>query len=539
MNWSYPILAFFIVFIIGFGLVNVLKEDVMVAPWAAKGAEEGRLFAHTKNVTRLTNAGPADLHAHIKEAIPYKETQTAEEAPSEDNWMEFVTKSIQVNPDARHVVILPAGGKEALQWALPAVYYAFYYGSPVAFAENGQLRGPGADHSELPAYLIGPEDLLPNAAGDVFATTERITANNPHEMAVQFAEYRNEDDEFGWGRTYDRRNGYFHYVVTTPDDVLNGLAALPYARSNNASLLYANEDGSVSAPLERYMWTQRAEWMVTPSEGPFRHFWIVSNRISYPAAARMDFSIEKAEYASMGAVGLGPTESLLSIFVFWGIASALFVWIHGMYCLPMVILPVKIAWALSSLVLPILGPILYINAYRRPTWTEEGGYRWLRTHAQQSAAATAMGFGYGATLMIAIGFLMVWFGFPIFFGEWMGGSQSWLGAGMPIMMFLMWALSILVAFLLVQYPMKKSMMKMPKAKLRKMAFSTTFFSMTAVSLGMMTMTWYMLMDRIRMMPKEDDLLWFCVLFLASMIGFLVAWPLNWIMIRNQLKPGNV
>lgn len=542
MKWTYPIVAFFIVLVIGFGLVNLIKEDLEVAPWAGKTAEEGRLFAHTKNTTRLVSAGPADLHKYLKTAIPYPEASTASMAPSEENWEDFFRQSLKPNPSARHVVLVPGGSMEALQWALPALYYAFYYGSPVIFVRDGSLSESVERYRNVKAYLIGPEELLPDAAGEGFADWERITEATPHELAVELAKYRDELTEFGWGRPNDRQDGYFHFVVTTPQDALFGLAALPYARTNNASLLYAGEDGGLPAVLDPYIFANRTPWYVTPSEGPFRHFWLVSNRISYAAQSRMDFAVEKAEYASMGAVALGDMEALLLLLVIWGVASAIFVWVHATYTLPMVKVAVKIAWGLASLVLPIVGPALYLNSYRRPTWkTPEGEWRWLRPHSLQSATATVMGFGYGATLMIAIGFLFVWFGFPLFFPDWLEGSAFfWIGSGMPIMMFFMYVLAVFTAWLLAQYPMKKAMMPgMPRKKLYKMALITTAISMLAVSLGMMSGTWFMLMSKLPMMPKEDDTLWFGSIWLATFFGFFVAWPLNWLMIRKQLKPGNV
>ena len=541
MKWTYPLVAFVIVTIIGFGLVNLIKEDLEVAPWTEKGAEEGRLIAHTKNATRLVSAGPADLHSYLKTAVPYPQTATASFAPEEDNWEDFFRKSLKVQEQPRHVVVLPGGSEEALQWALPAMYYAFYNGSPAVFARDGALAEPAGKYSQLKAYLIGPDELVPDQLGEKFADWERLTAGSPHKLAVKLAEYRDEDTEFGWGRTRDRYEGYFNYVVTTPHDALMGLAALSYAKSNNASLLYANEDGSLPAALDRYAFSQRADWFVTPSEGPFRHFWLVSNRISYAAQSRLDFSVEKAEYPSMGPIALGDTEALLLLFVIWGVASAIFVWVHATYTLAMVKPPVKIGWALTSLLVPVLGPILYLQAYRRPTWrNSEGELRWLRSHSLQSATATAMGFGYGAPLMVAIGFLFVWYGFPIFFGEWISGFIFWLGAGMPIMMIGMYVFAVLIAWLLVQYPMKQAMMPgMSNSMVRKMALVTTALSMLAVSLGMMSGTWYLLMEHVSMMPKEDDVLWFGSLWLASLAGFLVAWPLNWLMIRKQLKPGNV
>ena len=539
MRWPYFTLAGVVILILGFGLTNLIKEDLEVAPWT-NTASEGRLMGHTKNVTRMLQPDPAALHEYLTEAINYRGVKLATQAPTQDNWTAFVQESITVKPRAKHVLLLPAAGEEALQWSLPALYYAYYYGSPVIFVTDGQADESNLQrYQNLPAYLIGPEELVPDAVGEPFARTERMVGRNLADHAVRLAEYRDEATEFGWGRPADRQTGYFHYVVTTPQDALMGLTALPFARSNNASLLYVGNDGSVPASTDRYAWTQRADWFQTPAEGPFRHFWVVSPTLSYAGQSRLDFSVEKAEYASLGPVALGYMEGLMIMFIALGIASAIFVGVHAANTLPMVGVPMKIAWTMSALVLPIIGALLYITAYRRPAYrTDDGTWHWLRPQNIQSAAATVMGFGYGAPLMIAIGFLFVWFGFPLFYSEWLSGFVYWLGAGMPIMMIGMFMLSILTAWLLAQYPMKKMMMAMPKKKAAWMSFKTTFLSMSAVSLGMMTLTWWMMMNHIPMMPKEDDILWFGVLWIASFLGFMIAWPFNWFMIRGQLKPGN-
>ena len=540
MKLTYPILTLLIIFIIGFGLINLIKESLEIAPQVKEGAEKGRLLAHTKNVTRLVHENASALHEYLQTAIPYPEAKTAGTAPSADNWPDFFLQSQKLNSNPRHVVIVPGGGPEELQWAVPALFYAYYYGSPVLFYAEDQLSGTINDNN-LKAYIIGPKNFLPKEIENQFEESEHITAGSPQLLAIKLAKFRDEETEFGWGRDAGRKNGYLHFVVTVPNDALMGLAALPYARSNNATLLYAENNGGISGALDAYAFSQRPDWFVTPSEGPFRHFWIVSDRISYATQGRLDFAVEKAEYASMGPVALGDTEVLLLILIIWGIASALFVWIHSLYTLPMVKMPVKIGWVLGSLLLPVLGPVLYINAYRRPSIkTEKGEWQWIRTHNQQSAAATIMSFGYGATMMIAVGFLFVWFGFPLVFGEWIEGPFFWLGAGMNIMMIAMYIIPVLLAWRFIQYPMKKMMMpQMSNKQASKMAFITAALSMLAVSIGMMTSAWLLLMEKFPMMPAEDDVLWFGSMWLASFIGFLVAWPLNWIMIRKHLKPGNL
>lgn len=537
IRWSYPVLALFIFIVIGFGLILTVMEGVETAGLVNPdhNPEEGRLVSHMKNTTFVSGTA-AEIHGKMKEAILYPEAQTADSAPTAQNWKEFVKSSITTNQESRHAIILPSGNAEALQWALPAIFYAKYFGSPVVFAD--EIEGSNSLLENRKVYVIGPDELLSSSDLGINRNCERITARNPAALAVKIARYRDTKSEFGWGRGRDRRTGYFQYVMATPSGAIDALAALPLAKSNGATILYTDEKGGLPAITDAYIWSQRADWFVTPSEGPFRHFWVVSPSMSYKAQSRMDFSVEKSEYPTLGAVALGPLEALVIIFIFLGIAGGLFILVHSSYTLPMVPIPVKIAWTMGAMVLPVLGLILYFNAYRRPFYEEDGMMRWLRPQNIQSASATMMGFGYGAPLMIAIGYLLAYFGFPIFFSEALNDSVFWLGAGMPVMMMIMYFGAIIVAALMVHYPMKETMMEMKDSMLIKQSFGMTFISMTLVSLGMMTFTWWFMMTHLPMMPAEDDILWFGTLWIASFTGFIVAWPFNWIMIRKEIKHGN-
>ncbi|MGY5849672.1 DUF4396 domain-containing protein [Salegentibacter sp. F14] len=537
IRWSYPVLALFIFIVIGFGLILTLMEGVETAGLVKPdhNPEKGRLISHLKNTTHVSGSA-AEIHEKIKEAVPYSEAQTADFVPTPENWKEFVQSSITVNPDSKHVIILPSGTVEALEWALPAIFYAKYYGSPIIFADDIGNNGDLLKNRKV--FVIGPKKLLSTSDLGSVKDYERITANNPAALAVKMARYRDNKTEFGWGRTGGRKTGYFQFLMATPSRAIDALAALALAKSNGATVLYTDEKGGLPAITDTYIWSQRADWFVTPSEGPFRHFWVVTSGMSYKAQSRMDFSVEKSEYPTLGPVALGPLEVLVIIFIFLGIAGGLFIMVHSSYTLQMVSIPVKIAWTMGAMVLPVLGVILYLNAYRRPYYKEDGMMRWLRPQNIQSASATMMGFGYGAPLMIAIGYLLAYFGFPIFYSEGISEGVFWLGAGMPVMMIIMYLGAIIVAALMVHYPMKETMMEMKDSLLIKQSFKMTFISMTMVSLGMMTFTWWFMMTHLPMMPAEDDILWFGTLWIASFTGFVVAWPFNWLMIRKEIKHGN-
>lgn len=537
LRWTYPVLAVFILIVIGLGLGLTLKEGIEVASFVKpnQDPERGRLMMHMKNVTRISGS-VQQIHDNLKDVIPYETARTADYVPEAANWKEFVKNSVTIDSTAKHVIIIPSIGEEALAWALPAVFYAKYNNSPLVFAD--ELAANRNLLQGRKAFLIGPKGLLSDADLEGLEDYERISASTPADLAVKISRYRDNETGFGWGRQYHRRTGYFQYVVTTPFEALQGLAALPLAGSNAAAVLYANEQGGLPGITDAYMWSQRSDWFVTPSEGPFRHFWVVSERLSYAAQGRMDFSIEKASYPDMGHVALGPLEAAIIIFIALGIAGGIFILVHSSYMLPGVMLPMKISWTLGSMLLPVLGVILYFNAYRRPVYKKDKMMHWLRPQNIQSAAATMMGFGFGAPAMIAVAWLFAFFGFPVVYSEAFSETIFWLGAGMPVMMLGMYIGAIILAAFLVQFPMKKSMMEMENGEMLWSALKVTFLSMTAVSLGMMTFTWWMMMYHMPMMPQEDDVMWFGTIWIASFVGFLVAWPLNWIMIRKNLKNGN-
>ncbi|NJW52268.1 DUF4396 domain-containing protein [Salinimicrobium oceani] len=534
IRWTYPVLAVFILIVLSFGILLTIKEGVEVAGLVGPDhdPEKGRLTLHMKNTTRLTGDA-SNIYSQLQESIPYEEAKVASFEPSEDNWKEYVKQSITPDPEAKHVIIISGEEQDALQWSLPAVFFAAYHRSPVLFTEDLNANRNLLKGRKIFAVGAGNFKGL-EGIGEVV----EISAASPAALAVKLAEYHDEESEFGWGRKHERRTGYFQYVLTTPEDALNGLAALPLAKSNAAALLYAGDKGGIPAVTDSYIWSQRADWFVTPSEGPFRHFWVVSDRLSYKGQSRLDFSVEKSPYADMGAVALGPMEAIAIIFIALGIAGAIFILIHSSYALPEVMVPIKIAWTLGAALLPVLGVILYINAYRRPVYFEGMMTRWLRPPGIQAASATMMGFGYGAPAMIAVAYIFAYFGFPIFFSEGWNDAVFWAGAGMPLMMIGMYLGALLLVIFLVQVPMKNSMMEMKDGMVLLKGLKVAFLSMTAVSLGMMSMSWWMMMNHIPMMPKEDDILWFGTMWIASFIGFLVAWPLNSIMIRKNIKHGN-
>lgn len=523
-------------------LLLVLTENTKVAPWADHGAE-GRLHFQTKNVTRLGGDTEA-VRSAVARALAF---DPAGPAPAAGDWRVQVTAAAGWAAEPRHVVALPGEGEDAALWSLPGAYWAAFAGAPVVFVGRN-APGAGAEATVrrwgLPVYVLAPSSVVPDAVLERLAElgpARRVAGRDLSRHAVRLAGYRDHDTGFGWGRDHDDHATWFHFLMAAPQDADAAYAALPLGRTVAGAFLFADSAGGVPAATDRYWWSLRADWSVTPSETSFRHLWILGDRVSYGAQSRMDLAVEKAAYISKGAVGLSGLEGVGIVLIALGIAGFVFVLLHGARLLPDVMPGMRVAWAFTALLLPVAGVILYLAAYRRPRLDAgEDMPKWLRPPAVQAAAATAMGFGYGAPLMIAIGWAFAFYGFPLFYGEWADGWSFVFGAGMPLMMLAMYVGAVLIAWPLVQTGMQAMMKQASRAAVAWRALGVTAVSMAAVSLGMMATSWFMMMERHpMMMPHEDEILWILSLWLASTIGFLVAWPLNWPMVRTELKSGTM
>lgn len=526
-------------------LLLVLIQNTKVAPWADHGVE-GRLHFQTKNVTRL-GGDTAAVRQAVARALAFDEPAAAGGPAFGGDWRDRAIAAAGWSPSPRHMVALPGEGEDAALWALPGAYWAAFAGAPVVFVGR---ESPGADAEAvagrlgLPIYLLAPRSMVSDEVEDrlsELAPTRRVSAEDLAGHAVAIARHRDHGTGFGWGRDQEDHATWFHFVMAAPQDADAAYLSLPLGRTVAAPFLFSDSAGGIPGATDVYWWSLRADWAATPSETSFRHLWIIGDRVSYAAQSRMDLAVEKAPYISKGSVGLSGLEGVGIVLIALGIAGFAFVLLHGTRLLPDVMPAMRIAWAFTALLLPVAGVILYVGAYRRPrTNAGEDMAKWIRPPAIQAAAATAMGFGYGAPLMIVVGWAFAFYGFPLFFGQWASGWPFVLGAGMPLMMIGMYVGAVLLAWPFVQAGMQAMMNQASRRAVMWRALGVTALSMAAVSLGMMAMSWFMMMERDpMMMPHEDEIMWIISLWLASMIGFLVAWPLNWPMVRTQLKSGTM
>jgi hypothetical protein len=192
-------------------------------------------------------------------------------------------------------------------------------------------------------------------------------------------------------------------------------------------------------------------------------------------------------------------------------------------------------WPLLTLVLGPFGLALYWVSYRgRQVVTTEQGPRVLRPYWLRAATATAMGVGFAGSTMIATGFLLNYLGIPMVVFD---GPLFWLGNAMTVLIVLVYVIAFLVSWLVFHVPMLRESQGLDTGPAITKSAKIVAVSMTSVSVGMMGGMWVIMMLNLPMMPGDDNILWFGVMVFATLVGFLIAWPVNGLLVRKNLKPG--
>ncbi len=274
---------------------------------------------------------------------------------------------------------------------------------------------------------------------------------------------------------------------------------------------------------------------MTPSEGPFHHFWVLGGEeaISFPAQSQADYAVEIGPYLGK-AIGMSGIDLLAAVWVALGIASALWIAFHQVKFLAGQNWVMRLAWPLFGLMMGPFGISIYKMAYNRPVMTHDGMVMWDRPLWLQGVVATVSAIGFGASIMIASGYVSTLFGLPVYPNH---DTFFFFGTPMIVVMIINYVVAVLVSWPLFQTPMLAMFYGESYSKALPHALPMVLVSMTAAALGMNPAMWWLMMSHIPMMPTEEQILWFGVMFFTAFTAFLVAWPINYLLVRAQRKGG--
>lgn len=424
---------------------------------------------------------------------------------------------VAVGAPPRHVIIADAGDPAMALLAAPWVAYS---GDLVVFA-------PTDAPAELPHYALG--DVATEGA-------KRIGNDSINATAVAFATYDDPDVPlFGWGMNADSLTGYRAYTIAPAGEFDTALLSANLARRGKPGPLFWSEDHTLPQAVNNYFFSQRAAFWVTPSEGPFHHFYILGDTgaISFPAQSQADYAVEIGPYFMKG-FAMGPYDMLAVTWLVLGLASALWIAFHEIKFLPRQNWVMRLVWPLLAFMIGPFGIPLYVLAYKRPVVQQGQMTMWDRPLWLQGMVATASAVGFGGLLMVATGFLVTLFGMPLFP---LTGFFFWLGTPMILIMIINYVVAVLISWPLYQTPMIAMFHGISYREALPKALPVVLISMLAAAIAMDPAMWYYMMSNMPMMPNEESILWFGTMFFTVFLAFLVAWPFNYLFVRRQRKSG--
>jgi hypothetical protein len=194
----------------------------------------------------------------------------------------------------------------------------------------------------------------------------------------------------------------------------------------------------------------------------------------------------------------------------------------------------RLAWPLFALMAGPFGIPLYYLAHNRPVIRSSDQVLWDRPLWLQGIVATVSAVGFGASIMIATGFVITFLGMPLFPAQ---GPLFFVGTPMVITMIINYIVAVLVSWPLFQAPMIAMFYGISYRDALPKALPMVLISMSAAALGMNPWMWGLMMWHIPMSPTEESILWFGTMFFTAFTAFLIALPFNYLLVRNQRKSG--
>jgi len=469
-----------------------------------------------EEVNRLRPAGSPELNG--ARVILLNGVQVDGVSGQEMSVEDLATLGGELGAGPRHAILVDVNDPGT---ALLAAPWAAYSGDRIVFDAGDIPDG-------IPTYTLGNVQL---------EGAKAITGNSPAEVAVAFAAFDDADNPFfGWGMNANSPTGYRAYTLARIEDPAMALLSANLSTHGKPGPLLWTNQKDLPQVVNNYIWSQRAAFWVTPAEGPFHHFFVLGgiDTISFPAQGQADYAVEIGPYLGKG-IGMSGIDLIAAAWVALGIVSAVWILFHERTFLPYQNWIMQMAWPLMAMMVGPFGIPLYYLAYSRPIIKAGKMILWDRPLWLQGMVATVSAVGFGASIMIVSGWLVTFFGAPLIPNR--GPLTFLFGTPMILIMVINYIVAVIVSWLLFQNPMLAMFYGLSYRDTLTKSLPLVLASMAAAALAMNPMMWAFMMWEIPMMPTEESILWFGVMFVTGFMAFLMAWPLNYWLIRVQRKSG--
>lgn len=426
-------------------------------------------------------------------------------------------------------------------FALPAAYWAAYSGDALLFlGRSGTLpvatkdalaRRGGTAH----VYIMGsapPSELAR------YGTSTRIGGDDPVRAAVDLAQFRDRSNDVGWGLDGTRWASDHAFVLANPATPLLAAVGIPLGRLGEYGPLLWTAREHLSAATDQYLWKMKPQYFMTPAEGPYNSIWLLgrTDRIAYTTQGEADLTQQIEAYRFAGP-GLSGFEVLWVLWIVWGITAGVWLVAYSVARLPEMGPVATAGWGLLGLALGPVALWLFRRVYHHQRWVRHGGMvRFVRSGFSSTLAASAMNRSFDGPLMLVLSWLLLFRGLPTVV---LHGPLFWVGNPMFCQIVIVYALVFSLHWLVMHAGMVARHEGLGYLAAARRAFQPAFYSMTAMTIGMMGFMWWIQMINLMTehMARDDDVMWWGTAAFGIFVGFVVALPIDHWLVRCHRQPG--
>lgn len=197
------------------------------------------------------------------------------------NHYETACEALKVTPEFRNVIII--SGEEYSE-GIASSYYSAHEGNPILFVKKNEVPNCTLETLKklhhVNVYIVGSTKTVSKAVEEILRhiknikQLKRIHGDTPYSIAVNFAMYRDEKTEFGWGRNYVEGHAFTFGTLSDPMNIIPGVA---FAHMGKHTPLLLIKTTCIPQVVEKYIECVKPIPPKNMPRPPFMHGFILGN----------------------------------------------------------------------------------------------------------------------------------------------------------------------------------------------------------------------------------------------------------------------
>ncbi|KGM96569.1 membrane protein [Clostridium novyi A str. 4552] len=373
------------------------------------------------------------------------------------------------------------------------------------------------------------------------AKVNRLVAFKPESFAVKFARFNDEKNSVGWASDRNRNNEGHNYILCSKSNPMMAVLASQLSTKGRTGPMLWTESSGLSPITENYLWRMKPNYWVGGSEGPYNNVWIIgsNNILDYGTQSRVDYTQGINSYEMMGHGGVSGIEALCIVSILISVFGAIWTALHLFLRMRRLSPLVKIMWILTVLLLGALGLWIYIISYVDSPWMNVNNkVICMRPVWKQVLVATVMTLSFGGASIIAIQYIMTKIGLPIAILPEKSGVHL-LGNPIIILMIVSYILAFILSVYFFVPDLFIEIKNISYIHAKKEAFVPVVVSITSIFIGIALSMWWLSVVYVPRIPEEDYILWWGFMHLSAVIGGIVSYIPNWLLVKFGKELGVV